>query len=166
MDTYKSVEYIVNMLTQMGFMLSVAESCTGGMVSSALVDYPGASNVFSDGIVTYSNESKMKFLGVKSETLEKYSAVSFKTAEEMCKGVALRSNTDIALSTTGYAGPGGGTEEDPAGTVYIGIYIKGEVFTRRLSLSGTRNEVRKKATEILLEELCNRLKEKQENGKN
>ncbi|MBQ9519598.1 MAG: CinA family protein, partial [Firmicutes bacterium] len=118
-----------------------------------------ASYVFKNGIVSYAEEAKMKFLGVKSETLEKYSAVSYQTAEEMCRGAALNSNTDIGISTTGYAGPGGGTEKDPAGTVYIGIYIKGNVFTERLSLSGTRNEVRQKATQILLEKLANKISE-------
>ncbi len=156
-DTYKNVENIVNILTKKGLTLSAAESCTGGMVSSAIVDYPGASNVFIDGIVSYANEAKMKFLGVKSDTLEKYSAVSPQTAEEMCRGVALRSNTDIGISTTGYAGPVGGTKEDPVGTVYIGIYIKGKVYTERLSLSGTRTEVRQRATEILLERLVNKI---------
>lgn len=157
MDTYKNVEFIVKTLEKKGFTLSTAESCTGGMVSSAIVDYPGASNVFVDGIVSYANEAKMKFLGVKSDTLEKYSAVSYQTAEEMCRGAALRSNTDVAVSTTGYAGPGGGTDKDPAGTVYIGIYIKGDIYTERLSLSGQRNEVRQKAAEILLERLANKL---------
>ncbi len=159
MNTYENVEFIVNTLKQKGLTLSAAESCTGGMVSSAIVDYPGASYIFMDGIVSYANEAKMKFLGVKKETLEKYSAVSCQTAEEMCRGVALRSNTDIGISTTGYAGPGGGTEKDPAGTVYIGIFIKGKVCSERLSLSGTRTQVREKATEILLEKLAEKISE-------
>ena len=155
MDNYSCVESIVKKLEQKGLTISAAESCTGGMVSSAIVDYPGASAVFMDGVVSYSNEAKMKFLGVKKETLEKYGAVSHQTAEEMCRGVSLNSNTDIGISTTGVAGPGGGTPEKPVGTVYIGICVKGSVKTRLLQLSGTRTEIRQQTTNILLNELNN-----------
>ena len=156
MERIEIVKYIVNTLEKAGMTLSAAESCTGGMVSSSVVDYPGASSVFMDGIVTYSNEAKMKFLGVSSETLEKYGAVSSETAAEMCSGVAKVSGTDIGISTTGVAGPGGGTAEKPVGLVYIGICIRGEVYTERLMLDGDRTEIRRQTTEILL----TRLKEK------
>ncbi len=160
MDTAKTaeyVEYIVETLTKNGLTLAAAESCTGGMVSSAIVDYPGASNVFLDGIVSYSNEAKMKFLGVKSETLEKYGAVSSQTAQEMCEGAARESGADIGISTTGVAGPGGGTPEKPVGTVWIGIHTPNGTETKLLQLSGTRTEIREQTTEILLGELKNRI---------
>ncbi|MBR6401633.1 MAG: CinA family protein [Firmicutes bacterium] len=153
MDINKSVEYIVKTLEGKKMTLSAAESCTGGMVSSVIVDYAGASAVFMDGIVSYSNEAKMKFLGVSPQTLEKYGAVSAQTAEEMCRGVSRESKTDIGISTTGVAGPGGGTPQKPVGTVYIGICINGRVKTKLLELKGSRTEIRQQTTQILLNDL-------------
>lgn len=153
MEVGKTVEYIVTRLAEKGLTLSSAESCTGGMVSSAIVDYPGASAVFMCGIVSYSNAAKMKFLGVRPETLEKHGAVSAETAEEMCRGAAEAGGTDVGISTTGIAGPGGGTPKKPVGTVYIGIYFKGAVKTKLLKLSGSRTEIRQQTTQTLLNEL-------------
>ena len=153
MDTLATVEYIVTTLTQKGLTLSSAESCTGGMVASTIVDYPGASNVFMCGIVSYSNDAKMKFLGVKPETLQQHGAVSAETAAEMCAGVARASGTNIGISTTGIAGPGGATPTKPVGTVYLGICINGEVKTRHLQLTGTRTEIRQQTTKTLLDDL-------------
>lgn len=157
MDTAKTVEYIVETLAKKGLTIATAESCTGGMAASTIIDYPGASSVFMNGIVSYSNNAKMKFLGVKAETLEKYGAVSAQTAAEMCEGTARVSGTDIGISTTGVAGPGGGTPEKPVGTVYIGIHTPSGTFTKLLQLSGTRAEIRRQTTEILLDELKNRI---------
>ena len=122
--------------------ISTAESCTGGFLAGTLINYPGISSAFLEGVVTYTNEAKMKRIGVKAETLEKYGAVSHETAGEMARGVAFTSGTDIGISTTGIAGPGGGTEEKPVGLVYIGIFINGEVKTRKLQLPGNREQVR------------------------
>lgn len=130
--------------------ISTAESCTGGMVAARLINYPGISEVFMEGAVTYSNDAKMKRLGVKRETLDKYGAVSHETAEEMARGIAKTSGTDIGVSTTGIAGPGGGTPDKPVGLVYIGMYIKGRVTTRELRLTGDRQSIRENVTLQLL----------------
>ncbi len=153
MEQIEIVEYIVKTLVERGLTLSAAESCTGGMLSSAIVDYPGASSVFMDGIVSYSNTAKMKFLGVKADTLDKFGAVSPETAAEMCQGVAAVSGTNIGLSTTGVAGPGGGTPEKPVGLVYTGIYINGSTHIAKLRLDGDRTSVRRRTTMLLLTQL-------------
>ena len=125
--------------------ISTAESCTGGLLAGTLVNYPGISSVFFEGVVTYSNEAKMKRLGVKAETLEKYGAVSHEIAGEMAKGIALSAETHIGISTTGIAGPEGGTVDKPVGLVYIGISINGKIKTKELRLSGDRDRIRKRA---------------------
>lgn len=114
--------------------VAFAESCTGGLISKRLTDVPGASEVFGFGFCTYANEAKAKLLGVKPETLEKYGAVSSQTAEEMALGARLVSSSDIAVSVTGIAGPGGGTEEKPVGLVYMGIATENGVTHKKLLL--------------------------------
>lgn len=142
-----SLENVVaELLCKKKLSISIAESCTGGMIAATLISYPGISEIFKEGVVTYSNEAKVKRLGVKEETLSKFGAVSEETAREMVMGIAKSLNTDIAISSTGIAGPGGGTEDKPVGLVYIGIYIKGDIIVERLNLKGDREAVRKKAT--------------------
>lgn len=148
---------IAEMLIEKGLTLSTAESCTGGLVAARFVNYPGISKVFIEGCVTYSNEAKMKRLGVKKETLETYGAVSENTAIEMAEGVAMTSGTDIGISTTGIAGPDGGTEEKPVGLVYIGLYIKGKTYVKRLSLPGDRQSVRQRTVTSALDLLRRKL---------
>ena len=121
--------------------ISTAESCTGGMIASKLIEVPGISENFIESIVSYSNEAKIKRLKVKKETLEKYGAVSEEVAREMLAGL----NTDIGISTTGIAGPGGGTKNKPVGLVYIGIKVKDEVKIFRRELKGDRNKIRQRA---------------------
>ena len=121
--------------------ISTAESCTGGMVASKLIEVPGISENFIESIVSYSNEAKIKRLKVKKETLEKYGAVSEEVAREMLAGL----KTDIGISTTGIAGPGGGTKEKPVGLVYIGIKVKDEVKVFKRELKGDRNKIRQRA---------------------
>ena len=121
--------------------ISTAESCTGGMIASKLIEVPGISENFIEGIVSYSNEAKIKKLKVKKETLEKYGAVSEEVAREMLAGL----KTDIGISTTGIAGPGGGTKNKPVGLVYIGIKVKDEVKVFRRELKGDRNKIRQRA---------------------
>ena len=135
-------EMLAKKLIQKGLTLAIAESCTGGQLSSAMVHYPGISEVLLESVVTYSNESKQKRLGVKAETLAKYGAVSKETALEMAQGVAAYLNADVALSTTGIAGPTGGTEEKPVGLVYIALWTQGQVHCRRFVFEGNREEVR------------------------
>ena len=121
--------------------ISTAESCTGGMIASKLIEVPGISKNFIEAIVSYSNEAKIKRLKVKKETLEKYGAVSEEVAREMLAGL----NTDIGISTTGIAGPGGGSKDKPVGLVYIGIKVKDEVKIFRRELKGDRNKIRQRA---------------------
>ena len=121
--------------------ISTAESCTGGMIASKLIEVPGISENFIEGIVSYSNEAKIKRLKVKKETLEKYGAVSEEVAREMLAEL----KTDIGISTTGIAGPSGGTKDKPVGLVYIGIKVKDEVKVFRRELKGDRNKIRQRA---------------------
>ena len=121
--------------------ISTAESCTGGMIASKLIEVPGISKNFIESIVSYSNEAKIKRLKVKKETLEKYGAVSEEVAREMLAGL----KTDIGISTTGIAGPDGGTKNKPVGLVYIGIKVKDEVKIFRRELKGDRNKIRQRA---------------------
>lgn len=142
-------EVVAKLLIEKNLTISTAESCTGGMVSSALINYPGISQVFMQGVTTYSNESKMKLLNVKAKTLEKFGAVSNETAAEMAEGIAKIAGTNIGISTTGIAGPDGGTEEKPVGLVYLGLYIDGDVKTKKIKIANMkndRNSIRSRAT--------------------
>lgn len=137
------IESIVGeLLVSRKLTISTAESCTGGLLSGRLINYPGISAVFLEGAITYSNEAKMKRLNVNEETLEKYGAVSEQTAREMADGIAKAAGTDIGISVTGIAGPGGGSPEKPVGLVYTGMHINGATKVRKLNLSGSRQEVR------------------------
>lgn len=111
---------IVERASVCGVTVSTAESLTAGMIASTIADIPGASAVLRGGAVTYCDEIKHRVLGVKQETLDRYTAVSYQTAREMATGSLELYQSDIAVSATGYAGPGGDTEDDPAGTFYIG----------------------------------------------
>lgn len=146
-------EVVAKMLVENNLKIAVAESCTGGMVSASLINYPGISSVFMEGCVTYSNEAKMKSLGVKKETLDVYGAVSDNCAKEMASGVAARYNTNVGIATTGIAGPGGGTDEKPVGLVYFGIYINGKVITKKYVFNRDRQGIRERATRTILNDL-------------
>lgn len=118
-------EYIlVEKLFEKKMTVASCESCTGGLISKRITNVPGASAVFGYGVCTYANEAKMKLLGVKPETLENYGAVSKQTALEMAAGMLALSDADVAVSTTGIAGPGGGTKEKPVGLVYTAVCAK------------------------------------------
>ncbi len=146
----ENINFIVETMIKKNMTLSVAESCTGGLLCSTLINYPGISQIFIEGIVSYSNLSKIQRLGVKSEILQKYGAVSDETAIAMAEGIAKTSNTNIGLSTTGIAGPTGGTLEKPVGLVYIGLYINGETKAKKLNLTGTREQIRTETVVIIL----------------
>ncbi|MFT8351496.1 competence/damage-inducible protein A [Clostridium saccharoperbutylacetonicum] len=153
-----SIEDVVaKLLIEKKLTISTAESCTGGMIAGTLINYPGISEVFLEGAVTYSNEAKHNRLGVKNETLEKYGAVSEETAREMAIGIANTAKTDVSIVTTGIAGPEGGTPEKPVGLVYIGIYFKGEVTVKKYVFNGSRSRVRLQATITSLDMLRRRL---------
>lgn len=145
-DSVNLEDIIGKLLIDKKLTISTAESCTGGLIAAKLINYPGISSVFMEGAVTYSNEAKMNRINVNKETLDKFGAVSKETAAEMAKGIAKTSGTNIGLSTTGIAGPGGGTKEKPVGLVYIGIYINGEIKVKKLLFEGDRQMVRTQAT--------------------
>lgn len=132
-------------LTQRGLTVATAESCTGGLVAAKLVNYPGISAALNEAHVTYANAAKVRYCGVRQETLDVFGAVSEQTAHEMAQGLRERSGADIAVSTTGVAGPGGGTLEKPVGLVYVGCADAHGVRVERLMLSGDRQKVRELA---------------------
>ncbi len=125
-----------------GETIAVAESCTGGLLSSAFVDLSGSSAYFIEGAVTYANEAKMRRLGVSKETLDTVGAVSEECAREMAEGLRKRANTTYALATTGIAGPDGGTPDKPVGTVYVSYASESETIVKRLQLNGDRTKIR------------------------
>ncbi|NJD03256.1 MAG: nicotinamide-nucleotide amidohydrolase family protein, partial [Ruminiclostridium sp.] len=135
-------EVAAQLLVNTNTTIAIAESCTGGLVSTKLTDIPGVSKVFDRGIISYSNLSKVESLGVKKETIEKYGAVSRETAIEMANGVKYVSHTDMGLSITGIAGPDGGTEEKPVGLVYVALSTDKGVQCTELKLWGGRNRIR------------------------
>lgn len=134
-------EQIHTLLISSGQSLSLAESCTGGMLTSQLVAFAGSSSYLMQGLVTYSNQAKMKILGVKQETLDQHGAVSIATVEEMAEGARGILNTDYALATSGIAGPDGGTKEKPVGTVAIALATKNKVFSQMITISGRSREL-------------------------
>lgn len=152
---------VMEALCKNNFTIATAESCTGGMVSARLINYPGASGAFINGMCTYTNESKSRLLDINPDIINTYGAVSPQTADAMCKGVAKVSNADIGLSTTGIAGPDGGTKEKPVGLVYIGVCFKGESYIKKLMLKGTRNEIRTEAAYEVIKLLWDIMEEKE-----
>jgi nicotinamide-nucleotide amidase len=135
-------EVAARLLMESGATLSLAESCTGGLVAARLTEIPGISAVFDRSVVTYSNRSKVGSLGVKQETLDKYGAVSEQTAREMAEGARRTSSADLGISITGIAGPDGGTLEKPVGLVYIALAHKDGTIVKKLELWGSRNRIR------------------------
>lgn len=147
-------EMIPRLLLEKGLTLSSAESLTGGLFASTLINSPlGISAVFKEGFITYSDEAKVRDLGVDQATLDRFGAVSEEVAREMVLGCQRKSGTDVAVSTTGIAGPGGGSEEKPVGLTYMGVYFKGTVRVYRSIFPGRRNQLRRRAVRFLLEKL-------------
>ncbi len=150
------VDQIFEKMKKKKWTLVTAESCTGGMIATAITDKAGSSAIFERGFVTYSNQSKMDCLGVSEETLQKYGAVSKQTAEEMAQGALENSKAKVSIAVTGIAGPDGGTPQKPVGLVYIGYGIKGGVVqVKTCNFSNlSRQEVRllttREAFKILL----------------
>lgn len=136
---------IVDRMTARALMLATAESCTGGWVSKLITDIAGSSAVLDRGFVTYSNEAKQEMLGVPAEILDAYGAVSAETVTAMALGSIERSRADIALAISGIAGPGGGSEEKPVGTVYIAWADRSDARVERALFDGDRDSVRRQA---------------------
>ena len=129
---------VVKLLKKYDLTMTTAESCTGGLLAGRIINVPGASEVYNEGFITYSNKAKRKYLDVSKSTLKKYGAVSEQTAREMAEGAAKAAGADAALAVTGIAGPGGGTKEKPVGLVYIGCYVKGHTEVKEFHFTGNR----------------------------
>lgn len=152
-------ERAVQALTARGCEITTAESCTGGMLASMLVNAADASEIFKEGYITYSNEAKSRLLGVDAQALERYGAVSETVARQMAEGAAAAAGATAALSVTGIAGPGGGTKEKPVGLVYIGCYLDGTTTAERNLFHGSRLEIREASARRALELLLARMEE-------
>ena len=138
---------LVALLKQKGLTVSTAESCTGGLIASTIVDVPGASAVFPGGAVTYASSVKTALLGVPEDLIRLRGVVSSDVAAAMAEGARKRFGTDLAVSVTGVAGPDGGTPETPVGCVYIGVAVKDKTVTFREDIPGDREQVRRGAAE-------------------
>ncbi len=148
---------IGELLSQRGWTLAVAESCTGGLLGHRITNVPGSSSYFQGGVVSYSNEAKERILGVPHETLVEHGAVSEQTVLAMARGVRQLLGTDIALSVTGIAGPTGGTPEKPVGLVYIGLAADGIELCEKHIWKGDRTENKERSAEAALEVLLKHL---------
>lgn len=144
-------ETVINFLKEKNHTLAVAESCTGGLIASSLIAVPGCSAVLFEGFVTYSNEAKILRLSIDKNLLEAHGAVSKEVAVAMAEGAAKASGATIGLSTTGIAGPDGGTPKKPVGLVHIGLHINGKTLTEEHNFTGNRNQVRTCATILALD---------------
>jgi PncC family amidohydrolase len=153
----KLEKVIGDRLRERGWTLAIAESCTGGLISDHITNVSGSSDYFMGGMVNYSNESKSKHLGVPSNDIKKYGAVSPQVARKMAQGVRRAFNTTFGLSTTGVAGPTGGTKRSPVGRVFIGLAAGRKVWVKKLDLKGTRREIKEKATEKALQFLYGKI---------
>lgn len=147
----KSLGDLVKSMIDKGLTLATAESCTGGLVGSMITEIPGVSAVYLGGIVSYTNQIKTDILGVNPETIAKHTEVSAETASEMAERVREKFVSDIGVSVTGFAGPGGGNDKDPVGTVYIAVATKNETRVLRLSLDSDsdRAQVRRTAAHVI-----------------
>jgi nicotinamide-nucleotide amidase len=137
--------------------LTIAESCTGGAISEAITSVSGSSQWFEFGFVTYANSAKRQLLGVSEETLEQYGAVSEQVVKQMAQGAIKQSEADYAIAVSGVAGPDGGTEEKPVGTVWVCWQTPSQIWTHKLVLSGDRQAVRTEAVKKSLQQLLQHL---------
>ncbi len=154
----ETMEQVVGLrLAVGGFTLAVAESCTGGLIAERLTDVPGSSSYFLEGVVAYSNDAKIRSLGVPAELIEEHGAVSAQVAEAMAEGIKHRAEADFGLSVTGIAGPGGGSTEKPVGLVYIALADDAHTEHRKLMLPGDRQLIRWRASQAALDLLRRRL---------
>tara|TARA_B100000989_G_scaffold30091_1_gene19224 strand:+ start:398 stop:862 length:465 start_codon:yes stop_codon:yes gene_type:complete len=140
-------------LIKKNLSISIAESCTGGLIASSITKIDGASKIFSCGIVSYSNDTKVRYLSVSKKTLRKFGAVSSNVATEMVNGLFKKEKTKITISTTGIAGPNGGSKKKPVGLVYIGIKFKKKNYIYKNIFKGSRFEIQKKTTNFVFKKI-------------
>jgi len=145
----KTMEAVVGeLLKERKMMLSVAESCTGGLIGHRLTSIAGSSLYFERGVIVYSNRSKVEMLGVRQQTIDSYGAVSDQTVREMAEGIKKIAKTDMGLAVTGIAGPSGGTEDKPVGTVFLGLSVDGKILSGQYRFSGERDKVKLTTSEM------------------
>jgi nicotinamide-nucleotide amidase len=150
-ETKQNTTEIIEILREKKETITFAESCTGGRIASKFTAISGASSVLNGSCVTYSNEIKSEWLGVKEKTLLKYGAVSKECVEEMLKGIIKLANANYAIAVSGIAGPTGGTEEKPVGTVYIGILNSTNIMVEKYLFKGDRESIQKQATDMAID---------------
>ncbi len=148
-----SSNIIIKKLIKKNITISVAESCSGGIISNTLVRYNGVSKIFSYGIICYSNESKIKYLSIKKNSLFKFGAVSSVIAEEMINNLYKKEKAKITISTTGIAGPKGGSKNKPVGLVFIGIKFKKKNYVFKKIFSGSRVNIQRKTKNFVFNEI-------------
>ena len=144
---------VINKLINKNITISVAESCSGGLISNTIVKHSGASKIFSLGLVCYSNAAKIKHLGVSKKTLGKFGAVSSNVADEMINNLYKKEKTKITISTTGIAGPGGGSKIKPVGLVYIGIKFRNNNFIFKKIFKGDRLNIQRKTRNFIFKKI-------------
>ena len=149
---------LVDKLIEKNYRICTAESCTGGMLSSLIVDVPNASGVMDMSFVTYANSAKTDLLGVDEKNISEYGVVSEAVAGQMAKGAAEKSGANVGVGISGIAGPGGGSDKKPVGTVCFGFYVEGDLVTKTCRFGDIgRNEVRKKSCEFAIDTLLSLL---------
>lgn len=153
------VENILIEARKKGIKIACAESCTGGLIGAALTEIAGISEVFNGSAVTYSNEAKKNILGVKDDTLKNFGAVSEQCAIEMAEGALKIYDADVSISVTGIAGPDGGSELKPVGTVWFGTASNKNSNAFMIKFSGSRNEIRNSAVNFALKKILQKMKE-------
>ncbi|MFC1531914.1 nicotinamide-nucleotide amidohydrolase family protein [Thermodesulfobacteriota bacterium] len=147
----KMEEVVGNMLEERDLTISVAESCTGGLIGNLLTNVPGSSSYFLGGVIVYSNRSKVDLLNVSSKTIQEYGAVSDQAVREMAEGVKKKFKSPMGLAITGIAGPSGGSTEKPVGTVFIGLAVEKEVFSGRYRFHGAREQIKQNSSTMALD---------------
>ena len=149
---------IIDKLIELGYKISFAESCTGGLLAATFVEVPNASKVFNESFVTYSDESKIKRLGVDANVIDKYSVYSQEVADQMAEKVAALTNSNVGVGISGIAGPTGGSDINPVGTVYMSIYINGKTYSfKEWFKDKERNQVRNLVVDYIINKLNNLL---------
>ncbi len=157
LSTTDTLDQISEIFSKKGLTLAIAESCTGGLLGHTITSVPGCSAWFLGGVISYGNDAKTDILNVFKETLIKYGAVSKETAQEMATGVRLSLKSEVSIAITGIAGPGGGTDEKPVGTVFLALDFSEDTgitpIVKKLELSGSRAEIKKQTVSEALTSL-------------
>ncbi|MBS3968952.1 MAG: CinA family protein [Clostridia bacterium] len=149
----KNLTSLIKLLKDKELKIAAAESCTGGLLGGALTSMPGSSQFFEMGVITYSNEAKIKLLGVRDSTINEFGAVSENTAKEMAVNIKNIAGTHIGVSITGIAGPSGGSKEKPVGLVYIGVSMENNTYIYKHFFEGDRANIRKQSVSSALEHI-------------